>query len=170
MEALSGKLFAKMQLPHGFSEKSRILLQCASVLHDTGYYLSSRQNSSEDIVKHMDICGLTDQEMIFISLIGNYEETVDNGFDSPQLSGFTKKQKLLCSKLSAILLLAESTDASKKQKIRNLSVRMRGDRLIIAGECSDKLHLEQWAFQRASVYFKDVFGIQPELRVKSTLI
>jgi exopolyphosphatase/guanosine-5'-triphosphate,3'-diphosphate pyrophosphatase len=49
-------------------------------------------------------------------------------------------------------------------------VKLENDKLEIIAESSENTYLEKWAFEQCSPFFKEVFGFNPVLTVKSTLI
>ena len=166
----AGQLFDRLKRTHDFKDNHRILLQAAAIVHDSGYYVSSDGGCSSDIVRNMDLCGLSEQEMVLVAIIGSFNETNEPNFNALHFLPLTPEQLLLCSKLTAIFRLTNALDKSKKQKIRNLKIRQRGDELQFLCTCDEPLHLEKWSFSRCSPFFKNVFGLQPVLQVKSTML
>ena len=77
---------------------------------------------------------------------------------------------MICSKLAAIFRLANSLDKSQKQKVKDFKVKLDEERLIITIQSDENVRLEQWAFELCSPFFKDVFGLQPCLTIKSTML
>ena len=77
---------------------------------------------------------------------------------------------LVVSKLVAIFRLANSLDKSQRQKLSDIKVRMEHNRLLVTGETNEDMHLEQWAFSQCCPFFKEVFGIDPELTIRLPMI
>ena len=92
---------------------------------------------------------------------------MDEGEDLYFLSD---EKRLLVSKLTAIFRLADSLDKSQKQKFDSIKVKFEHDRLLITAETDVNPYLEKWAFAQCAVFFKEVFGITPELLVKSAAV
>lgn len=165
-------VFDRMKGAHGLDRRERLLLELAAILHDCGHYVTVKQHlqSSFDIIKDTDIYGMTDEEMLLTAFVARYNEyDVPNEGDA----GFAElrnKNKLIVSKLVAIFRLANALDKSQKQKLGGIRVRMGKDRLFISAQSNANLYLEQWAFEQCAPYFKEVFGYNPELSIKSTLI
>lgn len=166
----SVKLFDRLNRLHGLTHTHRTILQIASILHDCGYFINSKGGRSSHIIRNLDICGLSYDDVEVAALISNFNETYEPDFDKTEYPDFTKEQLLLCSKLTAIFRLSNSLDKSKKQKLKDIRVKLREDEIVISGVCDENLDLEKWAFRRCSPYFKDVLGIQPVLQIKSTMI
>jgi len=49
-------------------------------------------------------------------------------------------------------------------------VRLDEDKFIITAKSDSNTRLEHWAFEKCSAFFQEVFGVQPVLTVKSSLI
>ena len=56
------------------------------------------------------------------------------------------------------------------QKLQSIKVRLDEDKLIITAKSDSNTRLEHWAFEKCSAFFQEVFGVQPILTVKSSLI
>ena len=168
----SCKIFDKMKTIHGLSHKERLLLELAATLHECGHYVTSKQHlqSTFDIIKSTDIYGLTDEEILLTAFVARYNE-----YDVPNLQNSTfallnDKNKLIVSKLVAIFRLANALDKSQKQKLKNCKVHLDKEQLTFSVQCDTNLYLEQWAFDQCTPYFKEVFGCNPRLTIKSNLL
>ena len=78
--------------------------------------------------------------------------------------------RITTAKLVAIFRLANALDKSRKQKLKDIKVRLKNDKLIISSQSGENFYLEMWAFRQCAPFFKEVFGYEPELSVKSSLI
>ena len=161
----AGKLFDRLRRLHGFDDRHKTILTVATILHDSGYFVNAKGGCAAELIRNLDICGLSGDEMTLVSLIANFYELNEPEFDS-----MPTDLQLLCSKLTAIFRLANSLDKSKKQKIKEIQVKMRGDDIIITGVCDQNLYLEKWAMKHSIPFFKEAFGMQPVLQIKSTMI
>ena len=74
--------------------------------------------------------------------------------------------QLPVAKLAAILRLVDALDDSRQQKISQLRLKLKGQRLVIKATANDDLVLEKWSFSKKSQLFTDVFGITPVLKEK----
>lgn len=166
------KIFDRMKGAHGLDQRKRLLLELASILHECGHYVTVKQHlqSSFDLIKDTDIYGMTDLEMLLTAYVARYNEYDVPNYGDAEFIPLGEENKLVISKLVAIFRLANSLDKSLKQKLRNVRVKLDGDRLLIHAESDKDVYLEKWAFEQCAPFFKDVFGYNPELSVKSTLI
>ena len=161
-----------MKSVHGLDHRKRLILELSSILHDCGYYVNSKQHllSTFSLIKHMDIYGMTDEEMLITAYIARYNEYDTPNYDDIEFILLSEEKQLIVSKLVAIFRLANALDKSQKQKLDDVKIKLEENRLYITGESDRNLHLEKWAFEQSAAFFKEVFGITPELIVKSTMM
>lgn len=164
------RIFDKMKKIHGLDAHKRLLLELAAILHSCGSYVSVRRHNSctFDLVKGMDLFGLCQRDVIAVAcMAGN-----DEGSVPPDVGGFpllSEAEKIEISKLTAIFRLANALDKSHKGKIKNLKIGMEEDKILFRADAGCNTMLEQWAFEECSAFFKEVFGLSPELLIKSDL-
>ena len=100
----------------------------------------------------------------------SYNEYEPTRYDDFELMKLTDEQRMIISKLSAIFRLANALDKAQKQKLEDIRVRLDGNKLLISAESDRNLVLEKWTFQQCATFFKEVFGITPELTIKTLMI
>jgi exopolyphosphatase/guanosine-5'-triphosphate,3'-diphosphate pyrophosphatase len=166
------RIFDKMKGAHGLDHRKRLLLELAAILHECGHYVTAKQHllSTFDLIKNIDIYGLTDEEMLIIAYVSRYNEYDVPNFDDTELIHLNDKNRLIVSKLVAIFRLANALDKSQKQKFKDIKVKLENDKLLIMAQSSSNVYLERWAFDQCALFFKEVFGYNPILTVKSLLI
>ncbi|WP_411676738.1 phosphatase [Caproicibacter sp.] len=172
VRGFSCKIFDKMKGLHGLGRRERLLLELASILHDCGHYVTVKQHlqSSFDIIKDTDIYGLTDEEMLLTAFVARYNEYDVPSHRNHTFALLSENNRLIVSKLVAIFRLSNALDKSQKQKLSDIKVRLEKDRMTISSQSDANLFLEQWAFDQCAPYFKEVFGYNPELTIKSNLL
>ena len=126
--------------------------------------------SSFDLIKNIDIYGMTDEEMLLTAYVSRYNEYDVPNFDDIGFFRLNDKQRLIVSKLVAIFRLANALDKSQKQKLSDLKIKLENDRLLISAVSNENAYLEKWAFEQCAPFFMEVFGYNPELTIKSTFI
>ena len=94
---------------------------------------------------------------------------MDNPYDNYSFRNLPSKKKVTISKLTAILRIADSLDASHTEKIKNMSVTLYPDRLHISCEAKADMSFEEWAFEHRCDLFEEVMGIEARLRVRRQL-
>lgn len=164
-------IFDKMKKVHGLDPSKQLILELASILHSCGGFVSARQHNkcTFDLIKGMDLFGLSESEVLETAFVaGSISEnlSVEGNQDFSRLD---KVERMTISKLAAMFRMANALDKSHCEKLQNLRVSAENDRVLFkASSCSDT-SLEQWAFAESAQYFKDVFGLSPELFIKFEL-
>ena len=161
-----------MKGAHGLGARERLLLEIAAILHDCGHYVTVKGHlqSSFDLIKDMDLYGLTEEEKLLTAFVARYNEYDVPDPQDAAFASLNEKNRLIVSKLIAIFRLANALDKSQKQKLSELKVRLDKDRLKISSRSDANLYLEQWAFGQCAPYFKEVFGYNPELTLQTDLL
>jgi len=166
------RIFDKMKGAHGLDHRKRLLLELAAILHDSGHYVTAKQHllSAFDLIKDIDVYGMTDDEMLITAYVSRYNEYDVPNYDDVEFIRTSDKNRLIVSKLVAIFRLANALDKSQKQKLKDIKVKLENDKLLITAESNDNVYLEKWAFEQCAPFFKEVFGYNPVLTIKSSLI
>ncbi|MBW7573661.1 Ppx/GppA phosphatase family protein [Caproiciproducens faecalis] len=166
------RIFDKMKGAHGLDHRKRLLLELAAILHDSGHYVTAKQHllSAFDLIKDIDVYGMTDDEMLITAYVSRYNEYDVPNYDDVEFLRISDKNRLIVSKLVAIFRLANALDKSQKQKLKDIKVKLDNDKLLITAESNDNVYLERWAFEQCAPFFKEVFGYNPVLTIKSSLI
>lgn len=164
-------IFDRTKKIHGLSSKKRLLLELAAILHESGYYVNSKHHlrSTFDLIKNTDIYGLTDEEVLLIAHIARYTDFFLSQASNRDYIALSEKNKLVVAKLVAIFRLANALDKSGRQKLQSIRIRLSDDALVITGVSDANVLLERWAFQECAPYFEEVFGVKPQLVIKSLL-
>lgn len=166
------KIFDKMKGAHGLDHRKRLLLELAAILHECGHYVTAKQHlrSTFDLIKNIDVYGMTDEEMLLTAYVSSYNEYDVPNFNDIEFIYLSQKNRLIVSKLVAIFRLADALDKSQKQKLSEIKVKLENDRLLITAHSSENVILEKWAFEQCCPFFKEVFGYNPELLIKNPMI
>ncbi len=168
VEKIALHIFDSTMKIHRLSEKERFYLQIASILHDVGQYISASKHDFHcyNIIRSENIMGLSTRELELIANIGKY-----HGDEIPKFSHESYKQlyysdKLVVSKLAAILKLAESLDISHKQKIDHIDISSTVNEVYFKYSSSKDTILEEWSFINNASFFEEVLGSKPIIKRK----
>ncbi len=168
----SCKIFDKLKRIHGLDPSKRLILELASLLHSCGSFVSDRQHNrcTFDLIKGMDLFGLSDSEVLETAFVAGSSTENLSLEENPDFARLGSREKLTVSKLSAIFRIANALDKSHRQKLRDIKLSLDEDRVLIKASASEDTLLEQWAFAESAQFFKEVFGLSPELAVKFELL
>jgi exopolyphosphatase/guanosine-5'-triphosphate,3'-diphosphate pyrophosphatase len=148
-----------------------LLLQTASLLHDVGLYVSLREHHkhSQYLLAASQIFGLSNEETAIVANIARYHRG-----RSPQEShlpflALDRGDRLLVTKLAAILRVANALDAEHLQKVRDLRL-VRGDNAwLLELDGTGDITMEQMAARARIDMFVEVFGRQLVVRVAGAI-
>ncbi len=152
----AGEMFDKLRRHHGLDSRARLKLQLAALLHNCGYFVDLQHHAacSDRFISTFSVSGLDDEETRWVAAIQSGAPSED----------------LAVMRLRAIFQLADALDASKRQKLQELNLRIDPEKFVITTICDENLYLEQRAFAQAAALFQKVYGLQPVLNVKSGLL
>ncbi len=166
LRSFAEQLYDAIKKRHGLSERSRLLLSVAAILHDCGKYISLADDArcTYTIITASEILGLSDKEREMIAWIcyfykggiAPYQELSDK---------FTREEYFTLLKLHAILNVAGALDRSHGRKNKDIHFRFNGrDELSIVIDTQDSLALEKGMFEERASVFEDIFAIRPILK------
>ncbi len=160
-------IFRSLRNRYGFDRRFGVLLELLGILHDIGKAISLRGHAenSSSIVERNEFLGLTEREKEILSEMIRFH----SGTKPPVLqwgSSFTSEERRQIISAIAILRLADSIDASQRQKLQDWEINLRKDTLIITGRCKEDFRMESWSLTDKSTLFKQYFNLDVRLRVE----
>lgn len=163
------KIFDRLKKQNGFSKKDALLLNAAAIMHDSGKFINiiNHDDHSYSIIAGSDISGLNTEETELIALICKFNGKIPQE-SFPEYGRLSAKKRVLISKLSAILGIAETLDMSHTQKFRDIDVTLAENVLTITAASHKDTLLEEWAFKSKAAAFELVFGLKAVFRRKRT--
>jgi len=171
VQSFSIKIFDKMKKLHGLGPREKLLLQTAAILHDIGEFvnINYHHEHSFEMISGADIVGLNQIETDIVANLALYHShkapsSLDRNYTKLDLYN-----RLLVSKLTAILRLADALDRSHSQKFDKIDVKITDSELLITISSDENIGLEQWAFKEKGAFFEEVFGIKAVIRQKKVM-
>lgn len=159
------EIFDNLKKLHGFSRRERLYLEIAAIMHDIGKSFNSKshQISSANMILDSYIIGIDKQELAIIANIARYHSIEVPMTEHATYAALSVPNRIIVSKLSAIIRLADALDRSHMQKIKNISLRLKDNTLTIKTKCNKDIMLEKWTFNKKANFFEEVFGIKCDL-------
>jgi exopolyphosphatase/guanosine-5'-triphosphate,3'-diphosphate pyrophosphatase len=157
---LATRVFDEFRDDHGLSDKERLLLQVAALLHDIGLYVSLRghHRHSQYLLSVSQIFGLTDDETAIVSNIARYHRRGPPQRSHLPYVALDRDDRLIVDKLAAILRLANALDAEHLQKVRDVRLVRRDRTWILQVDGSGDLTMEQLAATARADMLIETFG------------
>lgn len=168
IEKLSLKIFDETMRLHKLDAKERLYLRVAAILHNTGKFInfSKPDMQTYDIILNQKIMGFSREKLTLIANIARYHGQAFPSHKDENYIKLSEKEKIVVSKLAAILKLAEALDISHKQKITDLEINLSTEILIFKIKSKEDTLLEEWDFIHNASFFHEVIGIKPEFKRK----
>lgn len=120
------KLFSAMLSIEKFSEKEKVYLRIAALLHDIGYCVEkkSHHKHSMQIILDRGIEGFSDDEVRIIANIARYHRAAyPDEMKHIAFASLSEEQKVLVKKLSALLRIADGMDKPHKNLILRIELK-----------------------------------------------
>lgn len=159
-------IFDKTSKIHRMGDKEKLYLQVACLLHDVGKHVNLNLHDihSYNIIRFTNIMGFSNRELDIVANIARYHSD-----EVPQLSHenyfvLSAEDRIIVSKLAAILKIGESLDISHKRKVNQIDVSISGRELHFKVQCSEDLLLEEWNFADTALFFEEVMGYKPVIK------
>lgn len=158
---LAAMLFTALQPAHQLPAATGKLIEAAAYLHDVGHYISNvaHHKHSWYVVANSDMPGFTERERLAVAALCRYHRKALPNSQHNSFETLTADEKRAVNLGIPILRLADNLDRSHEQRVESIECKVRdnGDiALAIAGR--GDIDLEQWAAQRASDAFRQIYG------------
>lgn len=166
VEKMSCTIFEKTWKWHRLGEREKLYLQVAAILHDTGNYVSFSEHGthSYNIIRTQNIMSFSDRDLEIIANIARYHTSKIPVYSDQNYFALRHKEKIIVSKLSAILKIAESMDSSHLQKIEKIETNVSNGILYIKLQSGKDILLEKWDIMNNVEFFQEVMGIEIKLK------
>ena len=157
---LAVRLFDEMRREHGLSDRDRLLLEVAALLHDIGAFVSLRghHKHAQYLISVSELFGLSREDL---ALVGNVARYHRRGL--PQKShlpwmALDREGRVVAGKLAAILRLANALDADHLQKVKDVRVATEAETFVIEAEGAGDLTIERLVTLARADLATEVFG------------
>lgn len=165
---LCRQLFRQLRKEHELEDRYETLLYVAAALHETGGYIntSSMHKHSMYLIMHSTLFGLTADDLQLVAMVVRYHRRSMPKPTHQPYASMDRFRRVIVSKLAAILRIAIALDASRSQRIRQITCRRVRHRLVISVQSVDDLSIEQIAVRRSRQFFETIFGLEVLLRTQ----
>ncbi len=164
-------IYDKIKRVHGMGKRERFLLRMLVRLHNIGKFINpkSHYEHSYNIISGLDLVGVSDKEQNLLAVCSLFHSSVLPDKTYACYDRLSLEDRILVSKLCAILRLAVAVNCSHVQKHESVSVSLKDDLLVITLNTYKEIELEKWSFNTKKEFFTEVFGVEAVLKKKSLL-
>lgn len=159
-------LFSDLYNEHQLEPRLELLLYLAALLHEIGHYINARSNHKHTmyLIRHSELFGLSRKDVLLVALVARYHR---RSSPQPQHDGYSmldRSERVVVSKLAAILRLAIALDDSRSQRITDIQARVVDNKLILTAKGIEDVSLEQLALRQSGSLFQETFGMAAQIR------
>lgn len=162
---LAVKIFDALKPLHNLSIKHRFILKLAGLWHDIGIFIknSEHHKHSHYLISNIEMPGLSKNDTNLIATIARYHRrSMPKKYHEEYIS-LRDRDRVVVSKLAAILRVADSLDRSHSQTVENLKIEIKDNEIIFYTNFKEGGWLEKIHFNNKKNLFLKVFGINIEL-------
>ncbi|MBE9116738.1 Ppx/GppA family phosphatase [Lusitaniella coriacea LEGE 07157] len=166
---LALQLFDRTKTLHELGKFERDLLEYAALLHDIGEYIRFQRHHkhSRYLVKHGDLRGFNDKEILLIQTIVRYHCKATPTKKHKKFKRLSKPHRHIVRILSGILRIAVGLDKTKNQAVERVSCQVCDKKLIIDVFGAEEINLEVWAARRDRAVLAEALHCEIQIQEQS---
>ncbi len=159
---LAVQLFDETRILHNLPLDQRLLLEVAALLHDIGNYVNMRDHHKHTyyLLTASPLIGLSQQQSAVVANVARYHRKSEPKPQHDAYRVLPSKDRVVVSKLAAILRLADAMDNQHAGKVASLTVEWKKPRLTLKLKGEGDLLLEKWALAKKAPMFEEVFSVK----------
>ncbi|MFZ5878319.1 MAG: HD domain-containing protein [Chloroflexota bacterium] len=159
---LAGQIFDQTGSLHNLGGDERLLLEVAALLHDVGHFINTIDHDRHGyyILTHNFIFGLTERQRLVVANVVRYHRKAAPSQEDENFRALPQKDRILVSKLCAILRLADGMDTSHTSRIHAVKISSKKNRWTLSLDGKGDILLEKWTLSKRRALFQDVFGVE----------
>jgi exopolyphosphatase / guanosine-5'-triphosphate,3'-diphosphate pyrophosphatase len=156
------QLFDETQRLHHLDDESRLLLEVAAMLHDIGHFVNASEHHKHTfyLLSATPLIGLTKPQRAVVANVARYHRKSSPSLQHEPFKVLPAKDRVVVSKLSALLRLADALDNEHGGKVTDVTIEYNRPRLMLKLHGQGDLLLEKWALVKRTPIFEEVFGVK----------
>jgi len=163
---LSVRLFDELKTEQRMTDTHRLYLEVAALLHDIGSFVGSRSHHKHSyyLISSSELFGVRKPSLELIANIARYHRRAMPQRSHPAYMALDRDERMIVSKLAAILRVANALDKDQLQKATDLKISREGDQIVLIAENVSDLAMGRLALASRSDFFTEIFGKKIILR------
>jgi len=163
---LADRLFEQLAERHRLDSRHGRLLTLAALLHEIGLFVGTTgyHKHSMYLIANSDLFGVSRRDLSLIGLVARYHRRASPKATHTPFTQMDRPERVAVAKLAAILRLAKALDESRSGRVKDVTARVDGDRLILTAPGVDDLSLERLAVKQSGPLFREIYGLRVLLR------
>jgi exopolyphosphatase/guanosine-5'-triphosphate,3'-diphosphate pyrophosphatase len=162
---LAGQLFDQSKSLHNLGDEERLLLEVGALLADIGHFINMLDHDKHSfyILKANHLMGLNDRQQEIVANLVRYHRRSIPSSDDPNFRSLPQKDRLIVTKLTALLRLAGGMDVSRAHRVNSVTLAERKKNWQLTLHSKGDVTLEKWALNKRRAPFEEIFGVQLEI-------
>ncbi|MGH7738868.1 MAG: HD domain-containing protein, partial [bacterium] len=163
---LSVDLFDKTKKLHRLGDDHRLLLEAAALVHDVGQFVNyaAHHKHSFYLIRSSQIMGLNDHQVELVANIARYHRKAMPVLKHDAYRALLPRDRLLVSKLSAILRIADAMDHEHACKVKGFQIQFKRPHFSLSLRGHDDLLLEKWSLLKKRDLFERTYKVKFSVR------
>jgi exopolyphosphatase/guanosine-5'-triphosphate,3'-diphosphate pyrophosphatase len=157
---LALSLFDLLKAEHDCTERHRLLLEMAALLHDIGVFVNTRGHHKHSmyLIRNTEFIGLSVEETNLIALVARYHRKATPQMSHPEYAVLSHEDRLIVCKLAALLRVADALDRVHDQSLGRLRFELAPDALVCIPDSRVTTSAEQVALVEKGDLFELIYG------------
>jgi exopolyphosphatase/guanosine-5'-triphosphate,3'-diphosphate pyrophosphatase len=153
-------IFDALAIPFELKATDKKLLEAASILHDSGYFISygSHHKHSYHLIRHAELFGFTPRERELIAQIARYHRKSLPKRKHDAFQSLKEKDQATVARLGGILRLADGLDRRRNGLVQNVSCQFGGTTMTIHLASTEDVSVEIFGANAKKDLFEKAFG------------
>ena len=167
VECLAGTLFMELQSLHQLEREDRKLLEYAAILHDIGYFVSSKGHHRHALQMIMmePLPEFSREEKAVIANLARYHRKAVPTIEHTAFGILSEPDKQRVGLLAPLLRLADALDRGHQNRVQELFCDISDDVVLIYAGAEADLPDEARALEQRGDMFRHVYRRDLQLRV-----
>lgn len=156
------QLFDETRTLHNLTLEYRLLLEVAALVHDIGGFINMAEHHKHTLylLSATPVIGLNKEQMAIVANTARYHRKSQPKPQHDAYRVLPSKDRVVVSKLAALLRIADAMDNEHASKVTEFSVELRKPKFIIRLKGEGDLLLEKWALLKKAQMFEETFSVK----------
>ena len=163
---LAASLFHQTEELHNLDDEALLLLEVGALLHDVGHFINTVDHDKHGyyVLKANRLIGLNEKQQELVANLVRYHRKAFPSADDENFKALSQKDRLLVSKLSALMRLADGMDVSHTGRVSGATLEPDKKVWKLGLHGAGSLMLEKWALLKRRSLFQELFGVSLEIQ------
>ncbi|MEJ5260744.1 MAG: Ppx/GppA phosphatase family protein [Anaerohalosphaeraceae bacterium] len=160
--ACAVRLFDALKSEHGLTDRHRLLLEIAALLHEIGMFVSARAYHKHTLylILNSEIFGLSREEVQIVAHTARYHRRGTPKPTHTEFLNLSRENRLAVNKLAPLLRLAKAMDLEEMRQIEQMRLTLQEDSLTIEVPGLSEQSLKTPSIGLGTDFFEDVYGLK----------